>query len=242
MAEKKHVVGHVTHPKLKGSVEVFLNGHLFRARYHGGLIDGPTYADVERQVLARMEATSGVQWLPVVELHLQRDGVHGITDQTPGGAAVALRFTRYWFAVAHHAPKDGLHDDRRGSWSGKLSAPWEAGTDAQRMKRAANVYLRFAGSEWNDVPRKKDGTLALPARMNGSREMGNDEGYLLLHTEPLWASLTAIVQRIRDTHAQLKYMVSTEETVRALEGMGAALLAQPTQLLLPPAPSARSKQ
>lgn len=233
MAEKRHVVGQVSHPKLLGKVDVFMQGTAFRAHYQGGIVDGVTYESVERQVLARMEATAGVDWLPVVELHLERNRVHGITDGSPTGGAVALQFTRYWFAVARHTPRDGLKDDNRGSWSGKLSAPWEAKTDAQRLAKAKNVYLHFAGS-WLDVPRNKDGTVALPAKMHGSRDSGNEEGWVLLHTDALWASLLAIVARIRDTHAQLQHLVSTPETVKVLEGLGERLLAQPQQLALPP--------
>lgn len=234
MTAKKTVVGTVVHPTLKMKADVFLNGTQFRAKFHDQLVDGVTYDDVHRQLLARMEAMSGVGWVPIIELQLMHEGIlHQSCGNDPlaGGASLAMK--RYWFAIAGR-PADGRKDDHRGSWSGKLMAPWECTTNAQRLKKATNCYVySFVNSrESLGFPRNKDGTLALPVQVSGAGGIGNG-AYLLLHTDALWTTLGAIVARLHDTRAQLRAMVATPESVALLEGLGQRLMDAGSLLALP---------
>jgi hypothetical protein len=237
VAEKKVVAGVVQHPTLRAEkAEILLWGRGFRATYHGQIVDGSTYADVERQVLARMEAVTAVRWFPVIRLTLMREGVHGQSDGSKTAAAASVSFERFWFAPTRELTGDGRTKDNRESWSGMLRAPWECTTDAQRMKKAQNIYLSFRkpGEQYSTeygVPMQADG--CTPDFPRVAAQSGSDSN-MLHYTDALWETLLAIVERLHATRAQLTAMVSTAESVQALEAIGVRLIEQKSVGLLMP--------
>lgn len=233
---KPIVVYHVQHKTVKDPgipVTLTTGGgeSYFRAKVRDQIVDGRTLETVVTQVTARLDAEVGVTWTPVIMLHLHREGVRGASDGDPLAAAASLSFERFWVAPVP-TPNDGLSDNHRGSWSGKLRAPWEARTPAARWKKSQNFYVGFAGSRY-ETP-QQDGKLLLPQKLI---DHSGSNSHLLAYTEATWTALTVIVQRLHETRAQLGRMVSSRESVALLESLGKDLIENRTELLLGAGPS-----
>lgn len=221
------------------AVKISLDGSYFRARVGDSALGAPSLDELKKEIYSRIEVlVADLPWTPVIHLTLHHEGVRKQSDGDPLAAAVSMDVERYHIAIVD-TPKDGRRDDARGSWSGKLVAPWEKKTPTAKLRASKNWYFYFDGPDVAryDAPRSEDGTLALPSKIHASHAHG--EVHLLHYSEETWTGLMALVSAIHQIRHQLRTIAGDAELVRRLSQAGAQMLSA-SRLLGAPALPARA--
>ena len=207
------------------AIKIVLDGKLFRAKIQDSNLCSETLDGLKRELYGRIEVlVADIPWTSVIQLTLQQEGVMGASNGDPLAAAVSARVERYHVAIVE-TPEDGLRDNGRSSWSGKIYAPWDKTTKTARLRASKNWYHYFGGSRggYYEAPRTENGELALPSQIHTSGGSGG-ETYLLHYTEEAWTALLAIVQAIHNLRSQLRTIAGSPELVKALSTIGAQML------------------